>query len=135
MPPEPAGASRPLLVEGYVIALGLRVALRAFSVPRTVRGLAALPRARRADSSAVPLCLSAAALASSRAAHPTCLYRALIAFALLSRRGVPVSFHLGAGSGQFSAHAWVSVDGRPLDAEAGSYVPLWMYRLDVPGAA
>ena len=123
-------ASRPragLRVEAFLIAAAVRVGLRCFSVARVARGLAAIPRRRAAFADPVHHCLSAAASGAAQAAHPTCLFRALVAFALLARRDRDAVFHLGASPGEdFSAHAWVTQDGESLDLPGTrKYVSLW----------
>ncbi|HLO01935.1 MAG TPA: lasso peptide biosynthesis B2 protein [Symbiobacteriaceae bacterium] len=43
-----------------------------------------------------------------------CLQIALVTYQMLARRGMPVTFHLGAQKSPFAAHAWVSCRGRVL---------------------
>jgi hypothetical protein len=43
-----------------------------------------------------------------------CLQIALVTYQMLARRGVPVTFHLGAQKVPFAAHAWVSCRGEVL---------------------
>ena len=45
-----------------------------------------------------------------------CLTRGITMYRFLSRAGVPVSLHLGAGvvDGRFAAHCWVERDGAPV---------------------
>jgi hypothetical protein len=114
-----------LVVEAVFVAVFVRGALRVMPLPRVVALLRGSPfRSRRADD--VESCVAAASAAAARVAHPTCLYRALVAFALLARRGAPVVFHLGADRAPgFGAHAWLSIDGRPLDQDAGRWPELW----------
>lgn len=63
---------------------------------------------------------------------PTCLTRAIVLYAMLRQHGHRPTIHLGVAgsSGQFDAHAWVSVDGRCIGdvapAERG-YRELWRH--------
>ena len=52
----------------------------------------------------------------------TCLTRALVLYAVLRQHGHRPRLHIGvAGSArQFTAHAWVSVDGRPVGEAPGA---------------
>ena len=119
--------SRLALLEMHaaVCAVVVRAALRSGSVRLTIRaariaGSVCRTRATPAE------CALAAARAADKLAHPTCLYRALTAYALLASRHTTATFHLGAAyDGRMTAHAWVSVDGRPLDLEAERYSLLW----------
>jgi hypothetical protein len=113
--------------EAHAIAGVIRVALRILPLPRVALLLANLPRARRPVSTAGE-CVSAAADAVRRAAHPTCLYTALTAFALLARRGYAPRLVIGAArDGGFGAHAWVIVGGAPVIPCTRDYAPLWSY--------
>lgn len=114
-----------LAMHAAVCALVVRASLRAGSVRFAVRaasGAGSLCRSR----ATIDECAAAAARAVARLAHPTCLYRALTAYALLAHRHDTTRFHLGTTvAGGITAHAWVSVDGRALDREAVRYDTLW----------
>ena len=70
--------------------------------------------------------MDAATSAARHLAHPTCLYRALTAYAMLAHRDGHARFHLGAArSGDVAMHAWVTLNGRALDADAHRYAPFW----------
>ena len=113
--------------EAHAIACGVRIALQWLSLPRTLELLERLPRTSRAVTSPAA-CDFAAAEAARRVAHPTCLYTALTAFALLVRRGYAARLVIGAApGGDFAAHAWVTIEGRPLTSAARPYVSLWSY--------
>ncbi len=124
-----------LRAEAFLLAAVARAGVRCFSVPRVARGLGALPRRRCRD--AVEDCVAAANSGAARAAHPTCLFRSLVAFALLARRGHDAAIHLGAiREDGLSAHAWVTIAGDPVELLKGpAYVSLWHYRPGVPGPA
>jgi Transglutaminase-like superfamily len=113
--------------EAHVIAAAVRIVVRLLPLPRIVALLARLPRAHRPVGTTVE-CASAVADAVRRAAHPTCLFTALTAFALLARRGHEPRFVLGAANDRgFDAHAWVTVRGVPVIPCTREYVPLWSY--------
>jgi Transglutaminase-like superfamily len=44
-----------------------------------------------------------------------CLPRSLALFYLLRSRGVPAVIHIGVAKYPFQAHAWVEVEGRPVE--------------------
>ena len=71
-------------------------------------------------------CVRAGTAAANRFAHTTCLYRALTVHAMLVHRHRASRFHIGAArAGELAIHAWVTIDGCPLDGEAHRYLPLW----------
>lgn len=117
-----------LVTHAAVCAVVVRASLRAGSVPfalRAASGVGSLCRTR----ATIDECAAAATAAATRLSHPTCLYRALTAYALLAHRHNATRFHLGTTvDGGMSAHAWVSVDGRALDLEAAQYATLWASR-------
>lgn len=47
-----------------------------------------------------------------------CLEQSLALYVLLRRRGVPAELRLGVVPSPFHAHAWVEVDGAPLNEDA-----------------
>lgn len=52
--------------------------------------------------------------------RPTCLRQALAVQRMLRRRGISARLHLGVASANVStAHAWVTVDGRPVVGRRG----------------
>ena len=111
--------------EAHAIAALMRVALRVLPLPRIVTLLARLPRAQQCRDG-IAECELAATEAARRAAHPTCLFTALVAFALLVRRGYLPCFMVGVSRDHgFDAHAWVTVDGVALIPSVGEYAPLW----------
>ena len=114
-----------LEMHAAVCAIVVRASLRAGSVCFAVRaasGAGSLCRTR----ATVDECGAAATRAAARLSHPTCLYRALTAYALLAHRHGATRFHVGTALGDgMTAHAWVSVGGRALDLEAERYSTLW----------
>lgn len=121
-----------LRAEACVLAVLTRAALRVQPVPRVAWLLGWLPRTRRsrASSDSVNACLAAAGFGAARAAHPTCLFRSLVAFALLTRRHHDALLQLGASrTGGFAAHAWVSIGQTVLDGPSSAeHTALWRYR-------
>lgn len=128
-----AGLRLRLRAEACLLAAIARAAVRWLPLPRAVRLLGALPGVNGAPD---PLddtpddCLAAASEGAARCAHSTCLYRALVTYALLRRRRHDAVFHLDVSRQDgFSAHAWVSAGGVRLDPpEGGVYGPLWRSR-------
>jgi Transglutaminase-like superfamily len=112
--------------EAYAIAALVRVLLRLLPLPRVAALLARIPRTRSVSTPRD--CVSAAAEAARRAAHPTCLFTALTTFALLARRGHRPHLVIGAAHGAgLDAHAWVNLAGVPVVANARDYATLWTY--------
>ena len=71
----------------------------------------------------------------SQMLHIDCLPRSVALAAMLERAGAHPVLILGCRRGEdaaWVAHAWVEVDGRPLDAGAGAFMPL--ARLSAAGA-
>lgn len=117
-----------LRIEAHAIACAVRVAVRVLPLSRVVAMLSKIPRTGEASRSSTDECARAAVDAARRAAHPTCLYDALTAFALLVRHGHAARLVIGAAhAAGFAAHAWVTVDGMPVQPSAREYVPLWSY--------
>jgi hypothetical protein len=120
-----------LHAEAIAVAACIRVGLHVLSF-RRVASLACRPRVRRAArSDDIAPCVAAARRAAARVAYPTCLFESLIALAMLNRRGHAVALHLGARrTSGFEAHAWLTVDGRPVDGTAdAAFVPLCCFPL------
>ena len=118
-----------LLAEAFVLAILARVALRFLALDSVTHLMGVLPRRRLPGGQAIGACLEAAARASARVAHPTCLYRSLVALGLLARRGYPVAIHIGVSrGGGFFAHAWLTVAEHPLESpQPRAYAALWRY--------
>jgi hypothetical protein len=128
MPGSPPRVPPRLLFEGVLLACLVRGGLRLMSLRRLVRLLGRLPEARQPRSPDV--CIAAAGAAVRRAAHPTCLFAALVSFGLLARRGHDVTFHLGVASApSFEAHAWLTLAACRLDEHQDSFAPIWDYRV------
>ena len=114
-----------LFVEALTCALVVRAALRLTSLPIAVRAAQVAGALFPSHGDATD-CVGAATRAVRYLAHPTCLYQALTAYAMLAHRNGHARFHLGAARGvDVSMHAWVTLDGRALDDDADRYAPFW----------
>ncbi len=122
-----------LRAEAFLLAAVVRAGVRCFSVPQVARGLAALPRCRRRGHDGVEECMAAAASGAARGAHSTCLFRSLVAFALLARRRHDAAIHLGANrEGGPSFHAWITIACSVVEPQDDSrYVSLWHHRAPI----
>lgn len=106
-----------------VLALGLRVMGLSRVQALTMRSK---PRASNVAESAEPRLLASLVKTASRhtIGRSTCLTRSLCLVWLLQRRGVPNALRIGVqlSDGQLAAHAWVEVDGVPVndDPEIGA---------------
>ena len=136
-----------LVLHAALCAIVVRVSLRVGSLPFAVRAARIAGWLCRTRAS-TDECYEAAAVASRRLAHATCLYRALTAYALLVHRQPDTQFHVGAVRGAqgplrrtvpvgagfnrpvgvMGAHAWVTINGRAIDADARRYATLWTAR-------
>ena len=122
--PRPA---RLLLAEAYLFAILVRVGMACISMRRVLGVLASL-RHLPGRPGGVGSCEAAADIASGAVGHPTCLYRSLTTFAMLSRRRLAPRLHLGAmPAPDFGAHAWVTAPGTRTDEDAASCIPLWSF--------
>lgn len=105
----------PLLwLEAFWRLLLLERRLRREPFTRIVARLQQTPQAqpfRESDRHIVATVKRCAALMPFKA---ECLQIALVTYHMLARRGVAVTFHLGAQKMPFAAHAWVSSQGEVL---------------------
>lgn len=72
-----------------------------------------------------------AAVADRMPLRPQCLVRTLLLAALLRRYGVAAELRIGVAGPEFSAHAWLEVDGAPIREEPDvgiRYRPIWSRR-------
>lgn len=118
-----------LRLEAALVALAVPLAVRSLPLRVTLRICDYLPRQPRSGEPSV-----LAAMVRRRLGRgpwvPDCLTSAVAAYALLRRRGHRVRVHIGVRgfAAAFTAHAWLSVDGRALVdpfAPAGSYRELF----------
>ena len=118
-----------LVLEACALAAAVRVGLRLVSLPRLAALLGRLPRTNQGNPEYAGTCLAAASAAAARVAHPTCLFRSLIAFGLLARRGRDVEIHVGASREYgFNAHAWLTLEGMRIDPlDPAHHAGMWSH--------
>jgi hypothetical protein len=113
----------PGVLRCMLLLLAVRLHLKARGFGRSVA------RARRMGARGADAGVSDAGLAE-RTAHrvavagaffpgrAVCLEQSLALYVLLRRRGVPAELRLGVTPSPFYAHAWVEVDGAPVNEDA-----------------
>lgn len=121
------GPDRRLLGEAVALSLIAGLGLELTRTETVARWLAAVP----GGHTDVPLARIAWAVEAASRRVPLadrCLPRALVAQAMLNRRGHPAEVHLGVArpGGQFTAHAWTTADGAIVvgGEAAAAHVPL-----------
>jgi hypothetical protein len=121
-------AERRLALEAALLTAAVRLGLSALSL-RTIGGLLArLSAARSRRTREVVTIARAATRAAAIVPGSTCLVQALVAQALLRRRGHPARLRVGFRrdeSGALAGHAWVESGSRVLDGagQAARYAP------------
>lgn len=116
-PPRPSGVLRAAL-----LLLAGRLHLKVLGFGRSVA------RARRLGGGLPPHPASDPALAERTAyavavaaaffpGRAVCLEQSLALYVLLRRRGVPAELRIGVQPFPFAAHAWVEVEGRPVNED------------------
>ena len=115
-------AERRLFVASAVLLPACAAALRVAGFARTRRWLTRPPRCRRAALEVAPLRLASLVhTASSHLPIPcSCLTRSLVLDGMLRRRGVESDLRIGVRlvDERLEAHAWIEVDGQPLNDSA-----------------
>lgn len=119
-----ARAERQLVVVSAVLLTLVRLLVRLRGMQRTASLLAA--RSDGAPRTPMPgtetrVAAAVAIVSKWRVLGATCLPTALTTWFLLRRRGVDAVLVIGAAAplgGEMSAHAWVEVDGSPLNEAA-----------------
>jgi hypothetical protein len=110
-----------VVLVAVVLMSTVRVSLRSRGFGRTVDLLAARstrPPRRAAEGEALDVAEAVSLVAARRLVGGSCLPRSLVLWFLLRRRGIDAELVVGAGpaeGGPLPAHAWVEVDGDPLD--------------------
>jgi hypothetical protein len=103
-----------------LLAVRAHLKLRGFGPSvRWARGLAA--RAASADGPSEIVEATAYRVAVAAAFFPgraVCLEQSLALYVLLRRRGVPAELSLGVQAYPFQAHAWVELNGEPVNEDA-----------------
>jgi len=113
------GAERRAFFEAWAWTWASLLALRALGLSRTLRLWTQAPGARMAG----PPPRAARWIRIAARYTPfanTCLVRSLALLGLLRRRGVPAELRVGVGrtGPQLEAHAWVELDGAPVNDAA-----------------
>jgi hypothetical protein len=115
------GRERVLALEALLLLPLVELSLRRSGYDRTCRRLTRLSRRGRWRGPAedlVPASVKMVALSASRTPVPAkCLGHSLTLWALLRRRGIEGEVVIGvrAGGDPLDAHAWVEVDGQPIN--------------------
>lgn len=123
---RPLGPARKLRLGAETLAVYVRVRrrLRGHPLPEVLAGL------RGGSAGGPPLLVNPAApfrlawvverVLGRLPADSRCLVRSLVLVGLLARRSVPCTLVIGVrGGGNFIAHAWVEIEGRPLLPSGG----------------
>ncbi|HEX8694288.1 MAG TPA: lasso peptide biosynthesis B2 protein [Longimicrobium sp.] len=116
------GSSPPGVLRAALLLLAVRLHLKARGFGRSVaraRGLGAVVRPGPADPRGLAE-RTAYAVAVAAAFFPgraVCLEQSLALYVLLRRRGVPAELRLGVQPFPFAAHAWVELDGEPVNED------------------
>jgi hypothetical protein len=118
---------RAIKAPGVLVALAalaaVDIAVRTGGIARALAladRVSAPPSGRAADDGIIGL--TAHRVATAAAFYPRrarCLEQSLALFILLRRIGVAADLKLGAQTLPFYAHAWIEVDGRPINESAG----------------
>jgi hypothetical protein len=115
----------PGVLRCMLVLLAVRLHLKARGFGRSVaraRRLAARAAGPDSGASAEDLAeRTAHRVAVAGAFFPgraVCLEQSLALYVLLRRRGVPAELRLGVTPSPFHAHAWVEVDGAPVNEDA-----------------
>lgn len=103
-----------------LLAVRAHLKLRGFGPSvRWARGLAARARVDASSTGIVePTAYRVAVAAAFFPGRAVCLEQSLALYVLLRRRGVPAELCLGVQAYPFQAHAWVELDGRPVNEDA-----------------
>lgn len=108
--------SAPSLPHVLALITAIDATTRVFGLRRTLRWVRAAANADAHGSGDVAAC--AGAVARAAAFYPRralCLEQSLALYILLRRRGVSAELRLGVQPRPFYAHAWVEVDGQPVN--------------------
>jgi hypothetical protein len=112
-------AGRAIVLRGLLLLPVVAVLLRARGMARTTALLERLARRAEDDSDALaPQEIARLVHAAASILGAPCLPRALVLSHFLRCRGTPAEIRLGVAKladGKLSAHAWVEIDGLPLN--------------------
>lgn len=111
-------ADIPIAVEAIALALPVEIGLRWLALDALLARLSG-PRPPGAPRQPIDVDRAARIIERLGPYYPlraTCLKKSLVLFRILRRRGVPAELRLGVRKveGDFNAHAWIELDGRPL---------------------
>ena len=93
------------------------------------------PAVPAGPESARPIAEAVTVVAGRRLVGAPCLARSLVVWFLLRRRGIDAVLVIGAadpGDGVLPAHAWVEVDGEPVNDDAGVRVRYGSFGVYLP---
>jgi hypothetical protein len=123
--------SAPWLITAFVVLAVSNLTLRFLGFAKAVRvarRLAGTRVGRLRDETVVDEACRRVALAGVFfPGRARCLEQSLALYVLLRRRGIPVELRLGVQPYPFNAHAWVELNGTPLNEEretVSQFVPL-----------
>lgn len=117
---RPDGVRALQVLQAAALLILARLALIVLGFQRTARLVDRFSRAGdlRADVDAAQVQASAYAISLAAAFVPArvlCLERSLVLYHKLKRADVPVTLRLGARALPFAAHAWVELEGTPIN--------------------
>jgi hypothetical protein len=116
----PRSARPPNAFVCFVLLAVIAISLRLLGLGRTI-GLANRIGAKGRHDEVFPHDLvraTAERVARAGAFYPgraECLEQSMVLLILLRRRGLPAQLRLGVQNFPFAAHAWVELDGRPIN--------------------
>lgn len=124
-----ARVDTPSMIRCVLLLLAADVSLRTAGLRRTARWAERLAGDSTVASASHPDALHAAAsrLAVAAAFYPRralCLEQSIALFVLLRQRGAPARLRLGVRPLPFLAHAWVEVDGVPVNEQPDAIAQL-----------
>lgn len=108
----------PGVVRAMLVIAAMDVLPRAIGLRRTFRLLSRIRPPEPAHTDAAIVAATVRSVCTASAFYPRralCLEQSLALAWLLRRRGVPAELRIGVQPRPFYAHAWVEVDGRPLN--------------------
>src|SRR5687768_4341049 len=122
-------ARPPALLSSFLLLAATDLALRILGFARTVALARKLSTTRRqADVALIAeVCRRLAMAAVFYPGRARCLEQSLALYVLLRRRGLPVELRLGVQPYPFTAHAWVELEGRPVNEQPeviSQFVPM-----------
>lgn len=108
----------PGLVKAMLVVALMDVLPRVLGLRRTLRLVSRAPATSSSAADTALIDATVRAVCTASAFYPRralCLEQSLALTWLLRRRGVPAELRIGVQPRPFYAHAWVEMDGRPLN--------------------